>query len=333
MDRTYEFDDAFDMDITNIPGCGTGGKDVYTFNIGTLDVWQSGAILITGTFSNHLKNNGFSNKTEILSSNGLRIDGATWNNTFWFTYNDGNIVIDTIPFIPVTPTIPTTNPAIWGGGGSWPSRDSCPVQRDCSDSYYDRLCGPCPLIDKKPVHKSPDKVPGSITGSKLSTELKDAYKRAYGYDITTMDTIQKANMNGPLLRKDMAKMISNFATNIMNKDISTWVRCEFDDMRNLPKETQYYAIAACRLWLMWYESDGIRTKHTFDPEQVVDRAQFGTIYSRLIRGLKNNGGEVYYQKHLDALKQEWIMPKIDTPLASELRGRVMVMMKRVFDKK
>ncbi|MEI6118245.1 MAG: hypothetical protein WCP92_03195 [bacterium] len=71
------------------------------------------------------------------------------------------------------------------------------------------------------MHKSPDKVPGSITGSKLSTELKDAYKRAYGYDITTMDTIQKANMNGPLLRKDMAKMISNFATNIMNKDIST----------------------------------------------------------------------------------------------------------------
>ncbi len=333
VNRAYEFDDYFNMDITNIPGCGTGWKNVYTFNIGTLDVWESGAILITGMFSNHLKNNGFSNKTEILSSNGLRIDGATWNNTFWFTYNDGNIVIDTIQFIPVTPTIPTTNPAIWGGGWSWPSRDSCPVQRDCSDSYYDRLCGPCPLIDKKPVHKSPDKVPGSITGSKLSTELKDAYKRAYGYDITTMDTIQKANMNGPLLRKDMAKMISNFATNIMNKDISTWVRCEFDDMRNLPKETQYYAIAACRLWLMWYESDGIRTKHTFDPEQIVDRAQFGTILSRLIRGEKNNGGDIYYQKHLDALKQGGIMNNITRPLATELRGRVMVMMKRVFDKK
>jgi hypothetical protein len=36
-----------------------------------------------------------------------------------------------------------------------------------------------------------------------------------------MPTIQKANMEGKLLRKDMAKMISNFAINIMKKDVAT----------------------------------------------------------------------------------------------------------------
>jgi len=55
---------------------------------------------------------------------------------------------------------------------------------------------------------------------------------------------------------------------------------------------------------MGYESDGIRTKKDFDPNGIVDRAQFGTILSRLLRGNKNNGGDPYYQKHLDTLKLE-----------------------------
>jgi hypothetical protein len=135
-------------------------------------------------------------------------------------------------------------------------------------------------------------------------------------------------MEGKLLRKDMAKMISNFAINIMKKDVATWILCEFEDMAKLPKETQYYAIAACRLWLMWYESDGKRTKHIFDPNAEVDRAQFGTILSRLLRGDKNNGGDIYYQKHLNALKQAWIMTKINKPNSKELRWYVMLMMMR-----
>ena len=65
-----------------------------------------------------------------------------------------------------------------------------------------------------------------------------------------MPTIQQANMQGDLIRKDMAKMITNFAVNVLKKDLSTGVVCEFDDMTTLPKETQYYAIAACRLGLM-----------------------------------------------------------------------------------
>jgi hypothetical protein len=62
-----------------------------------------------------------------------------------------------------------------------------------------------------------------------------------------MPTIQQANLNGTLIRKDMAKMISNFAINVLGKDVSTGKICIFSDMSSLPKETQYYAMAACRL--------------------------------------------------------------------------------------
>jgi len=46
----------------------------------------------------------------------------------------------------------------------------------------------------------------------------------------------------------MAKMISNFATNVLEKEVSTsTTKCDFTDTTSLSKETQYYAIAACKL--------------------------------------------------------------------------------------
>jgi hypothetical protein len=65
---------------------------------------------------------------------------------------------------------------------------------------------------------------------------------------------------------------------------------------------------------------------------VVTRAQFGTILSRTLRGDKNNGWNIYYKKHLDELKENGIMTKINTPLAKELRGWVMLMLQRTAQK-
>ncbi|MCX6824463.1 MAG: S-layer homology domain-containing protein, partial [candidate division SR1 bacterium] len=139
-------------------------------------------------------------------------------------------------------------------------------------------------------------------------------------------------MQGSLLRKDMAKMISNFAINVLGKTVSTGATCTFTDMKSFDKTSQYYAMAACRLGLMGYESDGVTMNINFNPEQEVDRAQFGTILSRLLRGAKNNGGTPYYLSHLQTLNTEGIMTKIDTPNQKEMRGRVMLMMQRIFEK-
>ena len=60
----------------------------------------------------------------------------------------------------------------------------------------------------------------------------------------------------------------------------------------------------------------------------VNRAQFGTILSRLIYGEANNGGTPFYEKHLNALKAAGIMTMIDNPFMKELRGFVMIMLMR-----
>ena len=47
-------------------------------------------------------------------------------------------------------------------------------------------------------------------------ELIGAYNYAYNVGITTMPTIDQANMNGKLIRGHMAKMMSNYAIEILN---------------------------------------------------------------------------------------------------------------------
>ena len=211
-------------------------------------------------------------------------------------------------------------------------KDDCPSW-DFSPSYYDGTCEKILTVNnnKSPTHNSADLPVGDITNSPYSNELNNAYQRAYNYGITIIPSIKKANIEGNLIRKDMAKMITNFAINVLGKDISTGAICEFSDTASLTKEMQYYAIAACRLWLMWLENDGLTVKKNFDPETEVDRAQFGTILSRLLRTNKYDNGKPYYKNHLQALKKDGIMKKIDTPLAQELRGRTMLMMMRAFE--
>lgn len=234
-----------------------------------------------------------------------------------------------------------SSPTWWWGGGWWGwilIQDQCSEDRDCSNSYYDKICGPCPVANTWIIgitwHESADEfIPWSIIDSPYWDELNDAYLWAYTYGITTIPTIQRANIQWTLIRKDMAKMITNFAVNVLEKDISTGILCEFSDTTSLPKVMQYYIMAACRLWLMWYESDGVTVKKNFEPEMVVDRAQFWTILSRLLRENKNDNGKPYYIKHLNALVSEGIITKTKNPFAEELRGRVMIMMQRTFQNK
>ncbi|MBU0627120.1 hypothetical protein KKG31_03090 [Patescibacteria group bacterium] len=103
---------------------------------------------------------------------------------------------------------------------------------------------------------------------------------------------------------------------------------------------------------MGLRPDGIEVRDTFMPNEYVNRAQFGTVFSRLIFGLEYNlkGNELTvfdktmnalrgatqqiadflgikyvaniqidrYSKHLEALKQTNIMTKVE-PLIIEIR--------------
>lgn len=66
----------------------------------------------------------------------------------------------------------------------------------------------------------------------------------------------------------------------------------------------------------------------FHPNSELTRADFGTVFSRMLRGNSYNGGNPYYRKHLQALKDNMIMTTITNPGMIELRGYVMLMMMR-----
>jgi hypothetical protein len=52
-------------------------------------------------------------------------------------------------------------------------------------------------------------------GANYSDELNEAYAYAYKNGITTMSSIDAADMYGSLTRVAMAKMIANYATTVL----------------------------------------------------------------------------------------------------------------------
>jgi len=67
----------------------------------------------------------------------------------------------------------------------------------------------------------------------------------------------------------------------------------------------------------------VTPKDSFDPNEIVTRAQFGTVLSRLLWQLTYAAPEteLYYGRHLEALKDNAIMTKIygEWPSRQELR--------------
>ena len=135
-----------------------------------------------------------------------------------------------------------------------------------------------------------------------------------------MDNIDKANMNWPLTRIAMAKMLSNYAINVLWKKPVNVIVPNFPDVSVQLNENYGWAVTlAYQLWLMgiWIEK--------FRPYDEVTRAEFWTALSRMLFGL--NDGSPYYSTHLAKLKKENIITN-NNPELKELRWYVMLMLMR-----
>lgn len=166
-------------------------------------------------------------------------------------------------------------------------------------------------------------VPTAVLGAaNYSNELEGAYEYAYDIGITTQSPIDNANMFGSLLRSHMAKMMSNYAVEVLGLTPDTTKECNFTDVANETAELQGYIEEACQLGLM-----GVGITE-FNPRGIVTRAQFGTVLSRALYGDMYNDGDPYYADHLAALQEAGIMNNISNPNAPEVRGYVMLMMQR-----
>jgi hypothetical protein len=175
-----------------------------------------------------------------------------------------------------------------------------------------------------------DEIDDNMTESEK--EVFNAYKWAYNYWITTIDTEKKANPDGYVTRWHLAKMVVNFSVNVLWKEmpVDTPSKCKWWDKDSewRSSEIKFYAEKSCAFWLMW-----IRVKN-FKPNKIVSRAEFGTVISRLLwwdaYDELDTDNNLYYTKHLRALQENWFLKNIDNPLSrKELRKRVWVVLRRI----
>jgi hypothetical protein len=92
-----------------------------------------------------------------------------------------------------------------------------------------------------------------------------------------MDNILAADMKGSLNRVAMAKMLSNFAIDVLDKEPNLTLDCRFPDVSiKLNSDYDNGVTNACQLGLMGVGID------IFNPYGLVTRAEFGTVLSRTL---------------------------------------------------
>ncbi len=236
----------------------------------------------------------------------------------------------------------------WGSSGWWawdkPKIDDCP-NGDYSSSYYDWTCG---MPENNAENNGETGGEESINDNKdslqvqndeekwqLDEELKSAYERAYENWITTISGFALADPDWYVKRWHMAKMVVNFVVNVLGYSEPTEIPeiCKTRNDEQTVRESQEirnYADRSCALWIMWIDMED----NKFLPNDIVSRAEFGTIVSRIlywdVYNVKHTVEHPYYENHLKVLKDNWFMTQIDSPLTrKELRKRVWVIFKRV----
>jgi hypothetical protein len=245
------------------------------------------------------------------------LDSIDWSYTFLYCSGANNTGTN------------STGSFNWWGGWWGLTKDVCELW-DNSSSYYDNEC--------EEYHGSADIC--GVNDSDYSNELKWAYLYAYRYWVTTICPIQEAELDWYLYRNHFAKMISEFAVNVLwdEPEIDKQWCDNYNDIKWDTQELRNFIKTACELWLMWLHADGDTPMRSFNPQGIVTRAEFGTVFSRLLFGdrynVKNYTWEdtntYWYENHLNALKKYGIMTKIDGDWPSYLEKRwwVMLMMQR-----
>lgn len=158
-----------------------------------------------------------------------------------------------------------------------------------------------------------------------TTEQKDAYKFAKSNWITTTSTLEKAKMNASLKRIEMAKMLSYYAINVLEKKPDTKKIIKFDDVSSqLDAQYNNAVTLAYQLWIMWQNVKN----NKFRPNDEVTRAEFATALSRMLYWMEDWKWKTkYYEPHISKLYNEWIISKTD-PRIKERRWYVMIMLMR-----
>ena len=214
----------------------------------------------------------------------------------------------------------------WGGSSSSVSSSSATTWTTSSVNTWVNQ----PVKPKVEVRNySWDALPSlcSAEGSSFSEEQNHAYLWACGKDITTIRAISGARLDQPLTRAELAKMISVYVTKVLGKQPVLTGVAQYPDVDSKMGDLADYIQLAYQLQIMGIHHDGTALSH-FEPNKFVTRAEFATVFSRVLYGAKyNQDGKDWANGHLNALKEAGILKNI-TPNMLELRGRVLLMLQR-----
>ena len=214
----------------------------------------------------------------------------------------------------------------WGGSSSSVSSSSVTTWTTSSVNTWANQ----PVKPKLEVRNySWDALPSlcSAEGSSFSEEQNHAYLWACGKDITTIRAISGARLDQPLTRAELAKMMSVYVTKVLGKQPVLTGVAQYPDVDSKMGDLADYIQLAYQLQIMGIHHDGTALSH-FEPNKFVTRAEFATVFSRVLYGAKyNQDGKDWANGHLNALKEAGILKNI-TPNMLELRGRVLLMLQR-----
>ena len=185
--------------------------------------------------------------------------------------------------------------------------------------------------DSGEEHWSADDEPEDTPTWKYSQELLDAYEFAYDNWITTQSPIENADMQGALTRIAMAKMLSQFCINVLWMTPDETRINKFNDVsEELDAEYDNGVTLAYQLWIMWI----YMPNNNFRPFDLVPRWEFATALSRILWWDRYNVIDTdttpFYQKHMEALRDAWIMSQIN-PTMREIRWYVMLVLMRIIN--
>ena len=164
--------------------------------------------------------------------------------------------------------------------------------------------------------------PSEIMNNWFTREMNNAYKFAHDNWITTTNSIEKAKMNSPLTRIQMAKMLSNYAINVLWQQPTKNVVPKFNDISDqLNKQYDNAVTLSYQLGIMGQNMKN----NNFRPNDEVTRAEFATALSRMLYWTSD--WNPYYVTHIKKLLNEWIITKGE-PTIKEKRWYVMIMLMR-----
>ena len=162
---------------------------------------------------------------------------------------------------------------------------------------------------------------------KYDEEQIAAYEWALEQGITTINDIEKARLADWLTRAELAKMMSQYMTKVLWKTPVDTEKANYADVDESLGDLADFIQTAYAYQIMWINADGTPLEN-FNPNGKVTRAEYATVFSRVLYGNKYNKAEWnYYEDHLAALKEAGILTNT-TPTIQEIRGWVMLMMYR-----